>query len=138
MAPALKVSGLLACVAHISSASLQSGAIAAEGSVALRGTANASGRPTLLNMTLPVAAMDCPKTQRDESLMESCLQQDGCAWSFMSGCRDWSDRKFCSGLVYKDCWKEVIYHGGYPRDHARCEWVNRGLNLPPMRKNKEQ
>merc|ERR1711920_1154485 len=125
MASVLKLSALLACVAQMSSASLQSGANAAEGAVALRGTADASGRPALVNTTLPMAAVDCLKTHGDKALMDACLEQPSCAWSEMSGCRDWSDATFCSHLTTRskeDCSKEEIHHGGSKPHTVHCTW----------------
>merc|ERR1712194_808055 len=54
------------------------------------------GRPTLVNMTMPmVAQVDCPMTYGDEALKDQCLGKSHCAWSEYSGCRDWSDEEFC-------------------------------------------
>eukprot|EP00449_Zooxanthella_nutricula_P023993 CAMPEP_0198534640 /NCGR_PEP_ID=MMETSP1462-20131121/36556_1 /TAXON_ID=1333877 /ORGANISM="Brandtodinium nutriculum, Strain RCC3387" /LENGTH=135 /DNA_ID=CAMNT_0044264563 /DNA_START=89 /DNA_END=496 /DNA_ORIENTATION=- len=125
MASALKLIPLLACVAQISSASLQNGTVAAKGFVALRGAADASERPTLTNMTMPVAAIDCPKTHRDPALMELCLSHGGCAWSALSGCRDWSDETFCNqgkGTKQDWCLDVVVFHGGSDPYAVMCCW----------------
>eukprot|EP00449_Zooxanthella_nutricula_P031153 CAMPEP_0198487434 /NCGR_PEP_ID=MMETSP1462-20131121/21_1 /TAXON_ID=1333877 /ORGANISM="Brandtodinium nutriculum, Strain RCC3387" /LENGTH=128 /DNA_ID=CAMNT_0044215869 /DNA_START=101 /DNA_END=487 /DNA_ORIENTATION=+ len=114
MASVLQLSALLACVV----------ATAAEASVTLRGAADASGRPPLTNMTLPLAAVDCPKTHGDKSQMDVCFTKAGCAWTAASGCRDWNAAKFCSfsGADNRaDCEKVEIYHGVSTKDKP-CTW----------------
>ena len=65
----------------------------------------------------------CPVTHGDSKYKDRCLAHSGCAWSKMSGCRDWWDRTFCSKQSnFKDCWKEVIYHGGNNPYTQKCSW----------------
>merc|ERR1712194_416333 len=109
------------------SASFQNGTWAATRSVALRGTADTFGRPTLVNMTMPmVAQVDCPMTYGDEALKDQCLGKSHCAWSEYSGCRDWSDEEFCQrqSVRYENCEKEVIYHGGSSPRTVHCRLIN--------------
>eukprot|EP00449_Zooxanthella_nutricula_P032940 CAMPEP_0198492202 /NCGR_PEP_ID=MMETSP1462-20131121/3301_1 /TAXON_ID=1333877 /ORGANISM="Brandtodinium nutriculum, Strain RCC3387" /LENGTH=88 /DNA_ID=CAMNT_0044220839 /DNA_START=48 /DNA_END=311 /DNA_ORIENTATION=- len=65
----------------------------------------------------------CPKTHGDESLKPTCLAVGGCAWSTTSGCRDWTDEKFCDQPSDKEtCDKTVVYHGGSKAYTAQCVW----------------
>merc|ERR1719401_2396954 len=127
----LRLMVLLACAARVSSAPPQNGTLAAPRSAALRGAADASERPALASAMAPmVAKVTCPVTHRDKALMDACLRVSNCAWSEYSGCRDWSDTKFCSEVAPEDCLKEVIHHGGSKSRTVHCKLVEPAVYPP--------
>ena len=74
----------------------------------------------------------CPVTHGDSKYKDRCLAHSGCAWSTMSGCRDWWDRTFCSKQSHskEGCLEEVIYHGGNNPYTQKCSWWGVGMAVP--------
>mmetsp|Transcript_20644 Transcript_20644/g.61782 ORF Transcript_20644/g.61782 Transcript_20644/m.61782 type:complete len:89 (+) Transcript_20644:2-268(+) len=72
---------------------------------------------------MPTVAKACPPSDKDECLAAAA----GCAWSYLSGCRDWSYYYFCNVQSDEDsCEREVIYFGSSnPAGRVlQCKWCD--------------